>query len=314
MDLPKSIAYLGTLTNISEGIITNAVVTLNSGGLKIKTDDANEALVYDNFYGLYGYWDTKENDLSIYGDYCSNNNSINEFDIQINTQDSSVQQVVSCEKKILDLHLEIEYDIFTKLNSDLVAVNNYVDFIFAQSSIIYQNDFKNNFEIVLTSKKIWQNSFSPFNGGVGNATNLMGDFYTNNPIAQIDLYHYIKADYDGGGIANIIGGYFNRRFDSSPGYYCTSPWHGTMGSTGMVDGGATRPYPDYSWAVMVFAHEMGHTLGSPHTHNCFWNGNNTTIDGCSGYSEGGCAVGPIPIDGGFICLIVMLLVGVLILD
>jgi hypothetical protein len=48
----------------------------------------------------------------------------------------------------------------------------------------------------------------------------------------------------------------------------------------------------------VISHEFGHSLGSPHTHACLWNGNNTPIDGCgsqAGYPENGCTiVGPIP--------------------
>ncbi|MCU0346103.1 MAG: T9SS type A sorting domain-containing protein [Saprospiraceae bacterium] len=48
-------------------------------------------------------------------------------------------------------------------------------------------------------------------------------------------------------------------------------------------------FPTYSWSVNVLAHEMGHNLGSPHTHACAWNGNNTAIDGCGpavGANEG----------------------------
>ncbi|MBL0009099.1 MAG: hypothetical protein IPP25_18495 [Saprospiraceae bacterium] len=39
-------------------------------------------------------------------------------------------------------------------------------------------------------------------------------------------------------------------------------------------------------------------MGSPHTHACAWNGNNTAIDGCgpaAGYNEG--CNGPLPQDG-----------------
>ncbi|MDP4851578.1 MAG: hypothetical protein NWR22_00230, partial [Saprospiraceae bacterium] len=47
------------------------------------------------------------------------------------------------------------------------------------------------------------------------------------------------------------------------------------------------------------AHELGHTLGSSHTHACVWNGNNTAIDGC--YStEGGCNSFGLPAAGGTI--------------
>src|SRR5207248_11322115 len=64
--------------------------------------------------------------------------------------------------------------------------------------------------------------------------------------------------------------------------------------------------PTYSWTVECIAHEGGHLLGSPHTHYCFWNGNNTKIDACgdaAGYSEGTCLPYPnplLPSDGGTI--------------
>jgi Metallo-peptidase family M12/Fibronectin type III domain len=46
-----------------------------------------------------------------------------------------------------------------------------------------------------------------------------------------------------------------------------------------------------SYPAFVLAHELGHNLGSPHTHACFWNGNNTAIDECSA-TEGGCPTTP----------------------
>src|SRR4029079_15718221 len=39
-------------------------------------------------------------------------------------------------------------------------------------------------------------------------------------------------------------------------------------------------FPTYSWNVEVCTHEMGHNMGSSHTHACVWNGNNTQIDDC----------------------------------
>jgi hypothetical protein len=60
--------------------------------------------------------------------------------------------------------------------------------------------------------------------------------------------------------------------------------------------------PTYSFTVMIISHEMGHSLGSPHTHACFWNGDNTAIDACgpnNGFSEG-CDDAEIPSEGGTI--------------
>ena len=63
-----------------------------------------------------------------------------------------------------------------------------------------------------------------------------------------------------------------------------------------------KDYADgYSWSVMVVAHELGHTYGSPHTQDCAWRVNGVegmAIDGC--VTGGGCGSGPIPADGGTI--------------
>lgn len=56
-------------------------------------------------------------------------------------------------------------------------------------------------------------------------------------------------------------------------------------------------FPNYSWTVMVAAHEIGHNLGSDHTHACAWNGNNTAIDGCWNV-EGNCGDPGNPQEGG----------------
>ncbi len=55
--------------------------------------------------------------------------------------------------------------------------------------------------------------------------------------------------------------------------------------------------PAYSWDVKVFAHELGHNLGSPHTHSCTWPGG--AIDNCTTV-EGNCPPGPTPVNGGTI--------------
>ena len=58
------------------------------------------------------------------------------------------------------------------------------------------------------------------------------------------------------------------------------------------------PVPTFSWSVECVTHEMGHNMGSRHTHACVWNGNNTAIDGCgpaAGYNEG--CTAPLPVTG-----------------
>lgn len=72
---------------------------------------------------------------------------------------------------------------------------------------------------------------------------------------------------------------------ASGGRLCTDPY--TMSCISLD----YAQLPAYSSTVMVLAHEMGHSMGSPHTHECVWNGNNTQIDDCAYEGQtfpGGC--------------------------
>jgi len=100
------------------------------------------------------------------------------------------------------------------------------------------------------------------------------------------LAHFMTTRGLGGGIA-----YLNTLCNTS-GFQCAVS---ASLSTNII------PFPTYSWSVEVVTHEMGHNVGSPHTHACSWNGNNTAIDGCgpaAGYSEGSCPTAPLPPSGG----------------
>ena len=63
--------------------------------------------------------------------------------------------------------------------------------------------------------------------------------------------------------------------------------------------------PSYSWTVGVIAHEVGHQLGSPHTHACVWGPHgNEAIDCCGDQFQSECGASgcdaPWPSTGGTI--------------
>lgn len=86
-----------------------------------------------------------------------------------------------------------------------------------------------------------------------------------------------------GGIAGSIGGMCGTPTGNISNWYPGDAGQRTHAVSGIFN--SYNTVPTYSFTVSIVAHEFGHVLGSPHTHGCFWNGNNTAIDGCAGYTE-----------------------------
>ncbi len=153
------------------------------------------------------------------------------------------------------IHIEADYSLYQNKNSNLNATFNYVLALFAQTATLYANE---NINIDLSFLRIWDTS-SPYNSAAAALSNLTAQAYGKT---HGDLVHLIHT-FGLGGVAytNIIC-----RDDINTGV------SGVNGSFNNV--------PTYSWDVEVLTHELGHNLGSPHTHACSWNGNNTQIDDC----------------------------------
>ncbi len=173
------------------------------------------------------------------------------------------------------IYVETDYDMYQRFGSS-AAVTSYVSGVFAQSATLYNNE---SIPIVASQYFVWT-SRSPYKGN--SSSQLLAGFQKTRKTFNGDLGHLV-ALRGGGGIAAGFNGFCaaNRR-DSQ----CFSMLDDTYNNV-----------PVYSWSVMVFTHEMGHLMGSRHTHACVWNGNNTQIDGCYN-PEGTCARLGYPAGGG----------------
>lgn len=114
---------------------------------------------------------------------------------------------------------------------------------------------------------------------------MLSSYQANTGTFNGDLSHLVSYQASGG-IAAGFSGICAGNVDNSK---CFSSIDGTYANV-----------PTYSWSVMVCTHEMGHLIGSRHTHACVWNGNNTAIDGCAGQTEGSCPLPGNPPGGGTI--------------
>ncbi|MCC7246954.1 MAG: T9SS type A sorting domain-containing protein [Saprospiraceae bacterium] len=175
------------------------------------------------------------------------------------------------------MYVEADYTLFQNKGS-VANVQTYVSGVFSQVSALYANE---SVILVLHYLKIWDVA-DPYTGP--SASNYLTQFRTAlNGNFNGDLAHLIGI-HGLGGVAYLD-------------QLC-----GTTYRVGYSSINSTfSNVPTYSWTVEVITHEIGHNLGSPHTHACAWNGNNTAIDGCgptAGYSEG-CNAN-LPTNGGTI--------------
>ncbi len=177
------------------------------------------------------------------------------------------------------IYVETDFNVFQNRGS-VANVNSFITGLFNQSAMLYQNE---GIPMVLSQIFVWT-SASPYNTSSSSA--YLSSFQSLRNTFNGDLGHLVGF-YGFGGIAAGFTGLCNtnRDFDQC------------------ISGLQVPPYPTiptYSWNVYVFTHEMGHLLGSRHTHACVWNGTSTAIDGCSGFTEGGCPLPGSPAGGGTI--------------
>ncbi len=199
------------------------------------------------------------------------------------------------------VYLECDFALYQNNSSAFINTVDYALELFSESQLIFRNE---DVKVELSKIFVWDEE-DPY--ATTDCGNVLDAFVDNRPTFEGDLAHLISSKFtDNGdgislcgrayGIGGICGG------SSDPGPYCVS--------LGLLN--PILDFPVYSWELNIFTHEMGHVLGSRHTHACVWNGNDTQIDDCgnqTAFDNGSTPEGnscfdedsPIlPMDGGFI--------------
>ncbi len=176
--------------------------------------------------------------------------------------------------KCVRAYLEAEYDLVTEKGGATQATN-FLTGLFNAVAAAYQAEAITTY---ISQIFTWTTA-DPY--ATSSTSAALTSFRNYRPTYNGDVAHLVsRGAPTGGGIAWVDA-------------LCTSYAYAYsyINST-------YNQFPTYSWSVNVIAHEMGHNLGSPHTHACAWNGNNTAIDGCGpavGANEG--CTAPLPAQG-----------------
>ncbi|MGB1103794.1 MAG: gliding motility-associated C-terminal domain-containing protein [Crocinitomicaceae bacterium] len=165
------------------------------------------------------------------------------------------------------MYFEVDYDIYLD-KGGLVGATDYITALFNEVAYLFELA---DMGIFLEDMLVWDIE-SPYYE-ISDTGVLLDLFGTTTTEWDGDLGHFVNYAA-GGGLAWVD-------------VFC----HPNQAIRKAVSGIAPTfaEVPVYSWSVEVISHEMGHNFGSPHTHACFWNGDDTAIDGCgpeAGFPEG----------------------------
>ncbi len=166
------------------------------------------------------------------------------------------------------MYVEVDKDIHDG-KGGVTQAANYVSGVFSQVSTLYADESIN---LVVNEIFVWDIT-DPYTGP-GTLDYL------------VQFRQHLNGDYNGADLAHLVG------YEGGGGIaYLDVICSSTFGVAYSDIHSSYSTVPTYSWTVNVVTHEIGHNLGSPHTHDCAWNGDNTPIDNCgpaAGYTPSGC--------------------------
>ena len=171
------------------------------------------------------------------------------------------------------IYYEAGYGPYTQNGSNVTTTTNWVTSMHNNISTLYAND---GITVALSEIMVWTTT-DPYSG---TPSNILNQFRTTRTSFNGDVAQLLRNPAT-----------------------TSIAWVNALCSTYKYSySGVNFSYaniPTYSWNIEAMTHEIGHNLGSPHTHACNWNGDNTAIDGCgpaSGNNEG--CDGPLPTETG----------------
>ncbi len=170
----------------------------------------------------------------------------------------------------ITLAIECDEPFYIDHGSNITKATQYAEAVVAASSALYERDVEATLSI--GSLLVWTTA-DPYPGTTSDALLVQFRDRWRSLNAGVDrtLAHLLSGVNNIGGIA-----YVDRLCNKQFGYAVSG-----------TNNNVTYPAAGYVWDTDVISHELGHNIGSPHTHSCTWN---PPIDSCY-TAEGGCYTG-----------------------
>ena len=170
----------------------------------------------------------------------------------------------------LQLALECDFLFFQRHANNLGYAAQYALTLAAASSAIFQRDA--GVQVRVPFLRVWTIEDN-YGSAIGDR---LGNIRTRWNVEMPHVKRSVTCMMSGGGGGGLAW----------VGVLCDGFGYNVSG----VGGNVNFPSTNYLWDIDVTCHELGHNIGSSHTHNCSWN---PPIDSCW-VAEGGCYDAVLP--------------------
>ena len=204
-----------------------------------------------------------------------------DLNIDISESTTQVNQLGTC----LNMAIDIDYYTLMKFNFNCYDAVEWALGLLAGVSELYISEL----DVLIQASfiHIWETSNDPY-GDLDNETSEYLNAFRNTwayPSSFVsverDIAHLFTKKNIGGGRA-----YLDVLCDNYYGYAVCGGLNTNINYEYLA-----LPYSPNAWGFMVISHELGHNIGSNHTHDCVWAPDNSldfpggAIDNCNMYSS-----------------------------
>ncbi|WP_395077439.1 M12 family metallo-peptidase [Flavobacterium sp.] len=239
----KSVASFSFFKDEFSGLVSNANLSNLTIGKLQKPNNIEDYIIYADS-NLKTPKNFKCNEL--------------ESDGEIQEKNIISSQNKSLTTKCVTVYYEMDYDFYLANGSSIYKTTNWMSAAFNSLQTLYNND---GISIAFKSLFIWTTQ-DPYQSVGPTSAEYYNKFESIRP--NFDANMGMQVGLKDGDLGGIAGGMQDCSMGRS---YCNLYFE-------------YDAIPLFSNTINLMAHEFGHTLSSPHTHSCSWNGNNTPIDNC----------------------------------
>lgn len=195
---------------------------------------------------------------------------------QVNSRPTGKGDGIQTSYRTIAIALEGDYEYYVDHGRDIQRALAYAEAVTAAASAIYRRDVQA--QIYIKRLEVW-NTTDPYTGTSSDV--LLGQFRDRWRSVNSAVERTTAVLLSG---VNAIGGvaYLDALCNKQFGYAVVG-----------LNNNVAYPAPGYVWDTDVYSHELGHSIGSPHTHSCQWN---PPIDSCY-RAEGNCYAGTKSVQG-----------------